>query len=118
MEQEQEQVQQIQQQEVKQKISRLRILFRIAFICNVFFVVCMILLFSHADKYFPQPLIEFSIILGWLAPVINLISFILVVILISRIRKKQIPLWLLYTNLICFIFQIYFFFILHDQLYT
>jgi hypothetical protein len=98
----------------KKKASKLRILFRLAFICNIFFIVCIVLRYSNAPKFLPQPLIEFSIILGWFAPVINFINFVLVLILLSRIRKKQIPFWLLYTNIICFILQIYFFFILHD----
>jgi hypothetical protein len=105
-------------EQVKERISRLRFLFRLAFICNIFFIVCMILLYSHADQYMFQALIELSVILGWIAPIINLINFILALVLISRIRKKQIPRWLLYTNIICFILQIYFFFILHDTPYT
>ena len=103
---------------VKEKVSRLRFLFKFAFICNVFFIVCMILRYSHADRYLFQALIGISLILGWIAPLINLISFILALILISRIRRKQIPLWLLYTNIICFILEIYFFFILNDTPHT
>lgn len=118
MEQLDENVQVNQTEPVKEKISRLRFLFRLAFICNVFFIVCMILRYSHADQYLYEPLIGISIILGWISPLINLISFILALILISRIKRKQIPLWLLYTNLICFILQIYFFFFLHDTPYT
>src|SRR5438477_8133986 len=105
-------------EEVKTRTSKLRILFRIAFICNIFFIVCMIMRYSSAPQYIPQPLIELSIILGWLAPLINFINFVLALVLISRMREKQIPLWLLYTNIICFILQIYFFFILHDTQYT
>ena len=101
-------------EQVKEKPSRLRIVFKIAFICNIFFIVCMILRYSTAPKYIPQPLIELSIILGWISPIINLLSFVLALILISRIKTKQIPLWLLYTNIICFIVQFYFFFLLHD----
>ena len=78
----------------------------------------MIMRYSSAPQYIPQPLIELSIILGWLAPLINFINFVLALVLISRLREKQIPLWLLYTNIICFILQIYFFFILHDTQYT
>ena len=107
-----------QPEPVKEKVSRLRFLFRLAFICNVFFIVCMILRYSHADQYLYEPLIGISIILGWIAPLINLINFILVLILFSRIRRKQIPLWLLYTNIICFILEIYFFFILNDTQHT
>jgi sterol desaturase/sphingolipid hydroxylase (fatty acid hydroxylase superfamily) len=105
-------------EEVKQKQSKLRILFRLAFICNVFFIVCIIMRYTSAPQYIPQPLIELSVILGWFAPLINFINFVLALILLSRLRTKQIPLWLLYTNIICFILQIYFFFILHDTPYS
>ncbi len=105
-------------EQVKQTSGKLRILFRLAFICNVFSVVCIIMWYTTIPKYMPQPLIEFSIILGWLAPIINFINFVLALILLSRIRNKQIPLWLLYVNIICFLIQIYFFFILKDVSYT
>ena len=105
-------------EEVKQKPGKLRILFRLAFICNVFFFVCMILRYSSAPQYIPQPLIEFAIILGWFAPLINFINFVLAIISLSHMSKKEIPRWLLYTNIICFVFQIYFFFILKDVPYT
>src|ERR1700749_3866250 len=101
-------------EEVKPRQGKLRILFRLAFICNIFFIVCMIMRYSNAPKYIPQPLIEFSIILGWLAPLINFVNFILALILLPRLQRKQLPLWLLYTNIICFLLQIYFFFILKD----
>ena len=101
-------------EETREKASRLRILFKIAFICNIFFIVCMFLLFSHIDKYVSQPIIELSLILGWSAMFINLFNFILALILISRIQKRQVPLWLLYTNIILFLGEIFFFFILHD----
>jgi hypothetical protein len=107
-----------QPEPVKEKAGRLRFFFRLAFICNIFFIVCMILRYSHADQYLYEPLIGISIILGWIAPLINLINFVLVLILLSRIRRKQIPLWLLYTNIICFILEIYFFFILNDTPHT
>ena len=104
--------------EEKKKASKLRILFRLAFICNIFFVVCMIMWYSKAPKYMPQPLVEFSIILGWAAPIINFVNFVLALIFLSRIRQRQIPFWLLYANIICFLFQIFFFFILKDVPYT
>jgi hypothetical protein len=104
--------------EERKKASKLRILFRLAFICNIFFIVCIILRYSNVPQFIPQPIIEFSIILGWFAPLINCINFVLALIFLSRIRKKQVPLWLLYTNIICFIIQIYFFFIMHDTQYT
>src|SRR5690242_12040109 len=106
-------------EEAKQKTNTLRILFRLAFICNIFFIVCMIMRYTSAPQYIPQPLIELSIILGWLAPIINFINFVLAIIFLYRIRgSKQIPLWLLYSNIFCFLLQIYFFFILKDVPYT
>lgn len=98
----------------KENSSRLRLLFKIAFICNICFLICMVMRYSTAPKYIPQPIIELSIILGWSAILVNLVSFVMALILISRIRTRKVPLWLLYTNIVFFIAQFYFFFILHD----
>ncbi|MBV9960822.1 MAG: hypothetical protein JO072_01130 [Parafilimonas sp.] len=112
---EQQQVQEIiQEQEIKQKTSRLRMLFKIAFICNLFFIVCMLMRYTTVPNHLPQFIIELSLLLGWPAMFINLLSFVLALILISRIKKRQVPLWLLYINIIFFLIQFYFFFILHD----
>src|SRR6187431_1876299 len=104
--------------EEKKKASKLRILFRLAFICNIFFIVCIIMRYSTLPAYIPQPLVEFAIILGWAAPLINFLNFVLALIFLSRFRQRQIPFWLLYANIICFLFQIFFFFILKDVPYT
>jgi hypothetical protein len=104
--------------EEKKKASKLRILFRLAFICNIFFIVCIIMRFTTLPGYIPQPLVEFSILLGWAAPLINFVNFVLVLVFLSRLRKGQIPYWLLYINIICFLLQIFFFFILKDVPYT
>jgi hypothetical protein len=80
----------------------------------MFFLVCMILLFTHADQFLPQPIIELSIILGWVAPFINLVCLGIILILIPKLKKNDIPLWLIYINIICFILQIIYFFVLHD----
>ncbi|WP_090662247.1 hypothetical protein [Parafilimonas terrae] len=111
-------MEQPEQEQAIKKASKLRILFRMAFICNIFFIICMIMRYTTLPKYIPQPLIEFAIVLGWLAPVINFINFMLVLILPSRVKNKFIPLWLLYVNIICFLLQIYFFFILKDAPHT
>ena len=105
-------------EEVKRRSGKLHFLFRLAFICNIFFIICIIMRYSSAPQYIPQPVIQLSIILGWTAPLVNFINFVAAIILIPRLRKKPLPLWLLYTNIICFIIQIYFFFILHDTQYT
>src|SRR4051812_44349036 len=104
MEQSEEHVQQIQQhQEIKQKASRLRMLFKIAFICNIFFLMCIIMRYTTAPGYLPQFIIELSLLLGWPAIILNVINFVLALLLLSRIRKRQVPLWLLYTNIIFFL---------------
>ncbi|MFT4154841.1 hypothetical protein [Parafilimonas sp.] len=111
-------MEQPEQEQAKKRAGKLRILFRLAFICNIFFIVCIIMRYTTAPRYIPQPLVELAVILGWLAPVINLINFVLALLLLSRIRNKQVPVWLLYVNIICFLLQIYFFFILKDVPYT
>lgn len=102
----------------KKKASKLRILFRLAFICNVFFIVVVFMRYTTLPSFIPQPLVAFSLTLGWLAPIINLINFILALIFLPRLRKGFIPYWLLYANIICFLGQIYFFFILEDVQHT
>ena len=112
---EQEPLQEIsQREEVKEKASRLRLLFKIAFICNICFLMIIIMRYSSAPNYIPQPIIALTLILGWSAMFVNLLSFILALILLSRIRTRKVPLWLLYTNIVFFIAQFSFFFFLHD----
>src|SRR5258706_6934657 len=100
-------------EEVKTRFKRLLFLYRVAFICNIFFVLCMIIRYTNADKIIPQPLIELSTILGWVfSPVINLVCiFISVVLVIKKGKGLTIPLWLIVANLFFFVSEIFYFFI-------
>jgi hypothetical protein len=71
---------------------------RLAFICNLFFIACVI--FRYWTVVQNQSIVGFVVIIGWLmAPVINLIfnvSFVL-----SFYRRKEtlhIPRWLIMFN--------------------
>jgi hypothetical protein len=80
---------------------------RVAFICNLFFIVCLLLRHTHFTV--PTAFREFVIITGWVLSVfINAIFAFSIVIL--KLNKKQtpIPFWLLTVNLILFLFQIFY----------
>ena len=100
-------------EQVKSKFRRLLFLHRVAFICNVFFVLCMIIRYTNADKIIPQPLVELSTILGWIfSTVINLVCiFISLVLVLKKGKGLSVPLWLIASNLIFFIIEIFYFFL-------
>jgi hypothetical protein len=108
---EEQQIQEIKKE--KKQASKLRILFRLAFICNIFFIFCLLLRYSHVDEIIPQPLIELSAILGWFfSPVINLTTVIIALVLVLRRgRGIFVPTWLIAFNLIFFIGEIFYFFL-------
>jgi hypothetical protein len=108
---EQQQAEEIKDE--RKKASKLRILFRLAFICNIFFIVCLLLRYSHADNVIPQPLIELSAILGWFfSPVINLATVTIALVrVLRRGRGIFVPTWLIAFNLIFFIGEIFYFFL-------
>lgn len=89
---------------------RLLFLSRVAFICNLFFVLC--LLMRHTSIHIPAGLHEFIIITGWiLSFFVNLLFMGTVVVL--KMTKKEIPLLsvLSIANISCFIFQIFYYLI-------
>jgi hypothetical protein len=98
---------------VKTKFVSLSFAHRVAFICNIFFVLCMIIRYTNADKIIPQPLIELSAILGWIfSPAINLIClFVSFVLVLKEGKGINAPLWLVVANLFFFVFEIFYFFI-------
>ncbi len=80
---------------------------RVAFICNVFFIACLV--FRYYDLVSLNSLKGFIIIVGWLmAPFINAVMHSLLVF--SFYRKKVpdqlIPRWLLAINLITLLLQL------------
>lgn len=85
----------------------LRFLSRVAFICNVCFLLASFI------QWLPNPpegpLVSLVILIGYvLSIVVNWVVNVSVgVMLISgRLRKAQIPVWLLIVNLIFFIIQL------------
>lgn len=85
----------------------LRFLSRVAFICNICFLLVS---FSQWLPQFPDnALTSDVIVLGWLVSmVINLIvnTVLLILFLAGRLRKTGIPAWLLVVNFLFFAIQI------------
>ena len=100
-------------EQVKAKFRRLLFLHRVAFICNIFFLVCMVLRYSHAEKVVPQPVVELSAILGWIfSPAVNLVCLVVSLILVLKKGKGlYVPVWLIASNLVFFTFEIFYFFL-------
>ena len=80
---------------------------RVAFICNIFFILCVI--FRYWDVIGDEATRGFIIVIGWLlAPLVNLILNITLIIFFYRkaIPKGLIPGWLIAFNLIIQFFQL------------
>ena len=86
----------------------LRFLSRVAFICNVCFLLASFI------QWLPNPpegpLISLVILMGYVLSilinwVVNL--SLLVLLILGRLRKAQVPVWLLVVNLIFFLIQLY-----------
>lgn len=83
---------------------------RVALICNLFFIVCLVLSYTHLNL--PEALKSFIIIAGYpmslvLNLVVNVGSIYLLVGRKTEYLNKRITLF----NLICFLFQIAYFFL-------
>jgi len=76
-------------------------LYRVAFICNLFFIACVV--FRYKDVIGDQSLRGFIVVIGWLlAPIITVIANVLFITLLILKKKPQatIALWLLVFNII------------------
>ena len=85
---------------------------RLAFICNLFFIVCFIIQRTH--DFINQPdLTAIVIILGWMvAHFLNMaVNFWYAGVLVSK-SSFRLPLWLAFTNLFLVLIQLYIYFIL------
>jgi len=73
---------------------------RVAFICNLFFVACVI--FRYTDVLNGQSIKEFLIITGWLmAPVVTVtVNVLLISFYIRKTPLDFIPKWLIVFNII------------------
>ncbi len=81
---------------------------RVAFICNLFFVVC--LLMRHTHFTVPAAMQEFVIITGWIMAII-VSGLFTVVLAVLALRKTPavVPLWLKLINVAAFFFQVIYF---------
>ncbi len=81
--------------------------FRLAFICNILFLVCLFIQRTH--NFIHQPDINaLMIILGWMAaPFINLAAFVWYVVLILNKSVVRLPKWLILINLFLLLTQFY-----------
>ena len=93
---------------------------KIAFICNLGFLVFVIMAFvelnskrNHSgDNIIPLPYVQgILVLLGWFSIFINFAFCLVAVILLSLRRMKQVPGWLVITNFIFLLAQVYYFFI-------
>ncbi len=85
---------------------------RLALICNVLFLVCLLMQRTH-DFIGMQAVNGMIITLGWiLAPFINLAANIGYLIRKMRKRASNIPVWLAVTNLLILLLQFFVHFIL------
>jgi hypothetical protein len=80
---------------------------RVAFICNLFFILCLLL--RHTHFTIPPGFNEFVIITGWVLSVfINAIFALWVAVVALNKKETGIPRWLLVVNLFLFLFQIFY----------
>lgn len=78
---------------------------RVAFICNLFFILC--LLIRHTHFTVPQATLEFIIITGWIMSVFFNVMFTIAAIwMLLKKKMLDFPFWLLAFNFICFLIQI------------
>ncbi len=83
---------------------------RVTFICNLFFVIC--LLMRHTHFTVSQALREFVIITGWILSVLlNFVFVLSAVVMLARKKEIVVPVWLLAVNTFFFLFQILYRFI-------
>jgi hypothetical protein len=85
---------------------------RLAFLCNLLFLVCVIIQRTH-DFIHQSDISNIIIILGWMvAPFLNLIVNILYGIMLLNKSAIRLPLWLGLANLFFLIAEIYVYLIL------
>jgi hypothetical protein len=97
----------------------MRIFSKIVFICNLCFVASVILRFAENAKrknenfdgqILLKPLESTLVVLGYGAIFVSLLFLLACIYLIITKQIKQIPKWIVITNLIFLLLQIYYFF--------
>lgn len=85
---------------------------RLAFICNLLFLVCVAIQHTH-DFIARQELSGLIIILGWFtAPFLNLAVNIWQGVLLIKKRQAMLPVWLAVVNFSFLLLQFFIYFIL------
>lgn len=83
---------------------------RVAFLCNICFILCMLMLYFK-DFVHNQSINNYIIILGYSGFFLNLfLNFFIVKALYGK-KQTFIPAWLVVFNLFVFILQVIYFFI-------
>lgn len=78
---------------------------RVAFICNLFFVLCLLLRHTHFS--IPAALNEFVIITGWVLSVLLNFGFeVWIVVKVLMKKPVLVPKWLIAVNTFFFVFQL------------
>jgi len=97
----------------------MRFFSKFVFICNLCFVASVILrLVENAQKkneefsgqILLKPIESTLVVLGYGAIVLNLLFIVLCFYLLIAKRIKQIPRWIVITNLVFFVIEFYYFF--------
>jgi hypothetical protein len=86
---------------------------RLAFLCNLLFVVSLIA--QRVENIFTnQDVNSFIIILGWFAsfPLNTVVNFWVVVFLLRK-KRDSYPKWLFVTNAVFFLLQVFYHFLLN-----
>ena len=80
---------------------------RVALICNVFFIVCLLKRHTHV---IPFDVSGFVIIVGWILSLIFnvVVNGVQLGMLVTK-RNVEVPVWLRLINLAVFLFQIVYF---------
>lgn len=85
---------------------------RLAFICNLLFVVCLAIQRTH-DFIGRQEVSGIIVVLGWfIAPFLNLAVNIWCGILLIKRKQVVLPVWLTIANLSFLLLQFFIYFIL------
>jgi hypothetical protein len=82
---------------------------RITFISNILFMLSLLLRYTHL--VLPEAVTGFVLVIGWapVSPLLNLVTFVWLVVLLLQRERGKAPLWLLSSNALFFFIQsIYF----------
>ena len=86
-------------------------LYRLAFLCNLLFLVCLLMQRGYLNMG-NQDIKSLLIIMGWLlAPVVNLFANIWLSILLIQKKANGLAAWLAITNFLILLVQIFIYFI-------